>query len=148
MRKFSGNGHRTPALLSPKPARRLAIAFFILFACQARASEFSVPFKPLKRDMLVTEIAWQAANAVDLQQTLRGSRLGFRETGTLEPFCGSHPGTRQVWIGMAAFAVAHYAVTQGLANLGWTTAARVWSYGSLALKIDNDRRNAGEGLGL
>lgn len=126
--------------------RSLAIAL-ILFAAHAQAGEFSVTFKPLKHDVLAAEIAWQAANVIDLRQTLRGSREGFRETGTLEPFCGAHPSARQAWLGMIGFGVVHYAVTQGLVNLGWDTAARVWSYGSLIAKIDNDRRNASEGLG-
>lgn len=145
MNIFTSNGRHTPRL--PQASRGLAVAFFLLCG-SAHSAEFSVPFKPLKHDVLATEIVWQAANVVDLQQTLRGGERGYRETGTLSLFAGSHPSRGEAWAGMLAFGLAHYAVTQGLANLGWDRAERAWAYFSLGVKVEAVRRNEREGLGL
>lgn len=134
-----------------QPLRALLILFCVVWLMPgcAHAAEFSVPFKPLKHDVLAVEALWQGANIVDLQQTLRISREPerFREVGTLGVFCGNHPSSGQVLAVSLLAGAAHYAVTQALTNAGWDTAARIWSYASLGIKTGDIRRNQRIGLG-
>jgi hypothetical protein len=109
---------------------------------------FSVPFKPLKPDVVVTEILWQAENVVDLKQTLQiaSEPARYHEIGTMRPITGPHPTMAQVWVFSALFGIGHYAVTQALTNAGYDTAARVWAYTSLGLKTVNMQSNMRIGL--
>lgn len=123
-------------------------ALFVFLVASSRAAEFSVEFKPLKHDVLATEILWQTENLIDIKQTLKISRepQSYREVGTLSLFSGPHPTVRQVYLVSLLFGVGHYAVTQALTNQGWDTAARVWSYTSLGYKSWDINRNRQNGL--
>jgi len=140
--------------MSEKLQNTLIAIFALLALCvilchNAKAAEpFSVEFKPLKWDTLATEVAWQAENIIDLDQTLQIARdpTHYREVGTMSPLTGPHPTVRQVWLYSALFGVAHYAVTQTLTNAGHENLARAWSYGSLSAKTWNMRRNESIGL--
>jgi hypothetical protein len=128
----------------------VAIAIVGSFAIRARAAEpFSVHFTPLPPLSVALEATWQAENIIDLSQTLKLARAPqtWSEVGTLRIFCGSHPSTRQVWVGSIAFGIGHYAVSQLLANMNAPKTLVLWQALSLAGKTVNMQRNARNQLG-
>lgn len=73
---------------------RFAALALVLLASGAHAREpFHVEFKPLAWDVLATEVAWQAENVIDLNQTLEIARdpQHYSEVGTMSPITGPHP---------------------------------------------------------
>jgi hypothetical protein len=90
------------------------------------------------------EIAWQALNVVDAGQTATIARRPdqFMEVDPIaRATIGTHPKERDVYLYMAATAVAHLGVSCALQSLdehhpgaGWGTALSVWESGTLAVK--------------
>jgi hypothetical protein len=127
----------------------IALLSLLALAGAAQAREpFSVQFRPLKSDVAVAEVLWQAENLVDIDQTLHIAHnpANYSEVGTMSLFTGPHPTVRDVWLWSVLFGVSHYAVTRALTNAGLDDAARVWAYTSLGLKTWNMKRNFDAGL--
>jgi hypothetical protein len=111
---------------------------------------FNVVFTP---ETTVAEVAWQALNVIDTEQTLYISRHPdkFQESGQAEMFAGTHPSKKGVLLTMIGFAVVHYAVTVGIENLveenpDYRVLQRVWQYSTLGYKTYVVAQNRAYGI--
>lgn len=116
---------------------------------------FSVAFKPLSFETAAQELSWQGLNVVDMFQTIQIAKNGqcFQEVGTLSFLTGPHPSERSAIGGSILFGVLHYGGTRLIENLvdenpNYRILQRIWGYGGLLLKGQNDWHNHQIGLGL
>lgn len=100
------------------------------------------------------EIAWQTLNVVDTGQTVtiaRNPGAFYEANPALTTFVGAHPTEKQVYVGMAAYALAHAAVSYWLDEKdpgagGWHMASVLWGYGTLTEKGLWIRHNVDNGI--
>ncbi len=104
------------------------------------------------------ELAWQAANIVDIGQTVTIARRPSQWT-EVDPLAvgviGSHPTESNAVALLAGEAVLHYAVFRWLEDeddahpaTGWHTALNVWECVTVGQKGIYIARNQAEGIGM